>query len=231
MSQTIVITGGSSGIGLATALRFARRGNTLLLAGRRQTELDAAAAAVRAKGADVAPVRVDLASPNGPTELLDAIRTYGGRVDVLVNNAGAAPYGPIECMTDEAFELGVAVNVRAVFALTRGVWPLMRAQGGGIIVNVSSLSATDPFPGLGVYGASKAWVNLFTHAAAAEGKPHNIRVYAVAPGAVETPLLRGLFAEFPADQTLPPDAIAAVIESLCTPAFAHSSGQTIVVRK
>ena len=79
------------------------------------------------------------------------------------------------------------------------------------IVNVSSLSAIDPFPGFSLYGASKAWVDLLTEALATEGKECGIRVCSVRPGAVETPLLRGLFPDFPSDQCVSPDAVAEII--------------------
>ena len=119
----------------------------------------------------------------------------------------------------------------AIFHTTRAVWPLMKAQGGGVIINMSSMAAVDPFPGFAVYGASKAWVNLFSQATASEGKPHGIRVFSVAPGAVETGLMRASFPDFPADKTLAPDEVAAVILSLCEPALAPCSGQTLFVRK
>ena len=107
----------------------------------------------------------------------------------------------------------------------------MRQQRSGVIVNISSVASVDPFPGFSIYGACKAWVNLFTKALAAEGKPLGIRAYAIAPGAVETSMLRSAFPDFPADHTLRPDDIAAAIEAVCDDRLAHSSGQTIFVRK
>ena len=134
-------------------------------------------------------------------------------------------------MTSADYERAVAVNVSAVFHATQAVWPIMQKQGGGTIVNVSSLASDDPFPGFAVYGACKAWVNLFTKATAAEGRPHNIRVYAVAPGAVETGMLRERFPDFPAEQSLAPEDVAGTIELLCDERGVHAAGSTLWLRK
>jgi len=123
-----------------------------------------------------------------------------GRIDVLVNNAGVAPLSPFGAITEESFEQLININVRSGFYLTQLAWNTMVKQGGGTIVNISSLSAVDPFVGFSTYGASKAWLDLLTHSLAQEGKDLNIRVCSVRPGAVETPLLRGLFPDFPAEQ-------------------------------
>lgn len=230
MKRTCMVTGASRGIGLATARRFAQAGFDLVIAARGATELEAAAGEVRKLGAGVEALPVDISTPAAAAELVDvAVRRFG-RIDVLVNNAGNAPLTPIERMSDEAFNECLHVNVSAVFFATRAAWPVMRDQGGGVIVNVSSMASLDPFQGFGVYGACKAWVNLFTHAAASEGRSLGIRVFAVAPGAVETVMLRANFPEYPERLTIQPDEVAAAIEGVCDPRFARASGQTIVLR-
>ena len=226
--RTCVITGASRGIGLATARRFAAKGFAIVGAARHEAEL---AKALEQIGTEVHPVLADVAVPQDLEGLIATAVERFGRVDVLVNNAGRAPLAPIESLAPDEFDRVTAVNMTAVYRATRAVWPHMLAQGGGVIVNISSLSSVDPFPGLGVYGASKAWVNLFSRAMAAEGKGHGIRVYAVAPGAVRTQMLRSLFPEIPAAQTLDPDEVAAVIESACDPSLAPVSGETLFVRK
>ena len=153
-----------------------------------------------------------------------------GRVDVLVNNAGVAPLAPVDEFDPAEFERVCQVNMAAVFHTTQAVWPVMKAQGGGLIANISSLASVDPFPGFGVYGASKAWVNLFSQATAAEGKAVGIRVFAIAPGAVETQMMRSIFPDFPKDQTLNPDDVAAVIVSVSDESMTYCTGQTIFVR-
>jgi NAD(P)-dependent dehydrogenase (short-subunit alcohol dehydrogenase family) len=226
-----VVTGGSAGVGLAIASHFAARGYRLALCGRDPQTLRAAEHQL----AQTAPVCValplDVAQPGAPACLIEeAVRRFG-RVDVLVNNAGHAPLAPLEQLSPADFERALAVNVSAVFHATQAVWPVMRRQKSGVIVNISSLASVDPFPGFSVYGACKAWVNLFTKAAADEGRPLGIRVYAVAPGAVETRLLRGLFKDFPAEQALTPAEVAALVGSLCEEPLRYVTGQTLFVRK
>ena len=231
---TAVITGATRGIGLAVARKFAAQHYDIVLAARSQSDLNEAAARIRTEtreAVQVLSVATDVGDPAGAAALVDAARELFGRIDVLVNNAGVAPLAPIAEMTDEDFAQLLQVNIRAVFQLTKAVWPAMAAQHGGVIVNVSSLAATDPFPGFAAYGASKAWVNLFTKAAAAEGRAVGIRVFAVAPGAVETQLLRSRFSDFPADQTLPPAAVAELIYAVTGAPFRSSSGETIQIRK
>lgn len=226
-----VITGASRGIGLATALRFARAGWGVVIAARHEAELRAAADQVGALGAACEALAVDVGSEAGARELIEVARRRFERVDVLVNNAGYAPRAELERFTTQEFEQAIAVNVAAVFLTTRAVWPLLKAQGAGTIVNVSSLASVEPFPGFSVYGACKAWVNLFTQATAAEGRPLGIRVFAVAPGAVETAMLRENFPQFPRERTLEPYEVAAVIEQVCSAPLACASGQTIIIRR
>ena len=107
----------------------------------------------------------------------------------------------------------------------------MRKQHSGVIVNVSSLAAADPFPGFSVYGGCKAWVETFTRAIAAEGREFGLRAFSVRPGAVETPMLRGVFPDFPRDQTLAPEDVAELIFSLTLPGLQYSSGEAIVIKK
>jgi NAD(P)-dependent dehydrogenase (short-subunit alcohol dehydrogenase family) len=230
-AKCAVITGASRGIGLATALRLGTAGYSVVVAARHEDKLEQALEQIGATGATCAAVTGDVAEPAQAEQIIAAAVERFGRVDVLVNNAGCAPLDPIEQFRTEEFERVAAVNMAAVFHTTRAVWPVMKRQGGGTIVNISSVASVDPFPGFAVYGASKAWVNLFTQATAEEGKPHGIRVFAVAPGAVETQMMRAAFPDFPAEQTLAPDDVAAVIESLCEPRLARVSGQTIFVRK
>lgn len=229
--HTCVITGASRGIGLAAALRFAHAGWNVAAAARRPHDLNAAAERIVEAGGRCLPVVADVGQPTEARRLIAAAHERFGRVDVLVNNAGAAPLATIEEITPEAFDQVQAVNIAAVFHTTRAVWPLMKARGGGLIVNISSLASVDPFRGFAVYGASKAWVNLFSQAMAAEGRPHGIRVFAVAPGAVETELMRSAFPDFPADKTLAPDQVAGVIVALWNDDLASCNGQTLFVRK
>jgi 3-oxoacyl-[acyl-carrier protein] reductase len=230
-TRTCVITGASRGIGLATALRFAQSGCNIVAAARHAPALEDAVAQIRAGGAACEPVALDVARPADARRLIElAVRRFG-RLDVLVNNAGYAVLKPLDQMSPQEFDQTTAINVAAVFHTTQAAWPIMKAQRAGVIINVSSLSSIDPFPGFAVYGASKAWVNLFSQATGAEGRQFGIRVYAVAPGAVETTMLRSIAPDLPPEHTLAPDEVAAVITKLCDEDLAPVSGQTIFVRK
>ncbi len=224
------VTGGSAGIGLAIALHFGRRGYRVALCGRDPDTLEVARGAVAAAAPACLALPLDVGQPGAaPRFVAETVERFG-RLDVLVNNAGHAPLAPLDQLPLADFDRALAVNVAAVFHATRAAWPALRRQGG-VIVNISSLASVDPFPGFSVYGACKAWVNLFAKAAADEGRPLGIRVFAVALGAVETRLLRGLFPDFPAAQTLDPDEVAALVGGLCDESMRYASGQTLFVRK
>lgn len=230
-ARTCMITGASRGIGLATALRFAQAGDNVVALARGQTDLEKAAQRIEAAGGVCYALAADVARGDDVRRAIQAAVQRFSRIDVLVNNAGVAALATVDKLDPAEFDRTYAVNMAAIFHATRAVWPLMKAQGGGVIINISSLAAVDPFPGFAVYGASKAWVNLFSQATADEGKPFGIRVFSVAPGAVETRLMRASFPDFPAAKTLDPEEVAAVIVSLCDPALAPCAGQTIFVRK
>ena len=173
----------------------------------------------------------DVGTHDTRKEIIEATLEKFGRLDVLVNNAGAAPLGEIESIDDSTFEDVVSTNIRAIFSLTQLAWPILKGQGGGSIVNISSLAAIDPFPGFSIYGASKAWLETFTKAMAAEGDDHSIRVCCVRPGAVETDLLRGLFPDFPAEECVSPEDIANKVWDCVADAAQHPNGEAFTVRK
>ena len=210
-----MITGGSSGIGLATARKFFDAGYRISICGRSQERLDEASKLIGndplADSKRLLTVVADLAEPAQAKAFAQESLEHFGRIDVLVNNAGVAPLSPFGAITEDSFENLINVNVRSSFYLTQLAWTTMVKQRGGTIVNISSLSAVDPFVGFSTYGASKAWLDLLTHSLAQEGKNLNIRACSVRPGAVETPLLRGLFPDFPADQCVSPQAVAEVV--------------------
>jgi len=210
---------------------LARAGHDILAVARTESELERTCHDVENDATRCVAFRADLAQPDAAGQIVARAVEAFGRVDVLINNAGVAPLAAIEEMTDEDLDRCLAVNIRAVIALTRAVWPVMRNGGGGVIVTVSSLASVDPFPGFAAYGGSKAFVNVFTQAIAQEGKAAGIRAYAVAPGAVETRTLRGAFPDFPAEQCLAPDEVAAQIEILLDEGTRLATGQTVFVRK
>ncbi len=228
-----LITGGSSGVGLATARRFRQSGYRILICGRTAQRLESARAELA--GPDhpdsVATVVADLADASAPSAVVaEAMRQFG-RIDVLVNNAARAPLGAVDAISDDEIRDTVDLNIRGVYLMTRATWGIMKEQGSGLIVNVSSQAALDPFPGLSLYGSTKAWIELLTLALAREGGEFGIRVYGVRPGAIETAMLRGLFADFPADQAVSPAEVADVIWLVCQDEMKNSSGQIVGVSR
>ena len=228
-----LITGGSSGIGLATARKFYDSGYRVAICGRSQQRLDEAAELISdnalVDSKQLLTVVADLDQTDQAKVFAQQSLEHFGRIDVLINNAGVAPLSPFGAITEDSFEQLVNVNVRSNFYLTQLAWNTMVKQGGGSIVNVSSLAAVDPFVGFSTYGASKAWLDLLTHSLAQEGKALNIRVCSVRPGAVETPLLRGLFPDFPAEQCVDPEAVATLIWKCVDSPADHSSGSAFPI--
>jgi NAD(P)-dependent dehydrogenase (short-subunit alcohol dehydrogenase family) len=228
--RVCIVTGGSNGIGFATAQRFLREGYRVSICGRRQDALNEAVSQL-GDAESVVSVCGDIGQASTRQKLVDETISKFGRVDVLVNNAGAAPLGEFAAIEESTFDDTLNTNVRAPFLLTQSVWPTLLANSGGTVINISSLAAIDPFPGFSIYGASKAWIELFTKAIATEGAEHSIRVCCVRPGAVETDLLRGLFPDFPADQCVSPDEIAEKVWACVNDPDNHPSGEAFTVSK
>ena len=215
-----MVTGGSSGIGLAVSRRFAAEGYQVAICGRDKKKLAAATQVIDQVSLDAGHAKkafqfaADLADVEQAKSFASATLDRFGQVDVLVNNAALAPLAEFDTISPESFEATTNVNIRSVFYLTQAIWKSMRQSDCGstsTIVNISSLAAIDPFPGFSLYGASKAWIDLFTQALAAEGEEQRVRVCSVRPGAVETPLLRGLFPDFPPDQCVSSDTVAETV--------------------
>jgi NAD(P)-dependent dehydrogenase (short-subunit alcohol dehydrogenase family) len=156
-----------------------------------------------------------------------------GRIDAVIHCAGFAPVRPIAEMTVDEWHSVVNVNLSAAFYLTRAVWPTFERQRRGVIVNVSSLAARDPFAGFAAYGAAKAGLNLFGLSAAREGQAIGVRVYTVAPGAVETEMFRSFMPpeKFPKDKTLDPTDVAKVIAQCVQGDLKYASGEVIYLRR
>lgn len=231
--KTAIVTGAGRGIGRAIARRFAVHGANVIITSRTADQLDETKRLIErgGGGARVFAQTADVSNAGDVDKLIEDSLAIFERVDVLVNNAGVAPLAMIEEMEPEMFDHILSTNVRTVYLCTRAVWPIMREQGGGAIVNIASLAAFDPFPGFTAYGAAKAFVVAYTKSMAREGQPFGIRVHGVAPGAVETGMLRGAFPTFPSEKALDADDIAAMVETVLSPAYRHSTGQTVPVMK
>ncbi len=230
-----VITGGSSGIGLATAKLFAGQGYDISICGRDQAKLESAknqiidSAGQSNHDTKCLTVVSDLSEADQARKFVNLSIEEFGRIDVLVNNASMAPLANFEEISEETFETTINIAVRSLFYISQIAWKQMKSQGGGVVVNISSLSAVDPFPGFSLYGACKAWLDLMTHALATEGEEHGLRICSIRPGAVETPMLRGLFPDFPADQCVPPEAIASAVWGCVNEPANYPSGQAFPI--
>jgi NAD(P)-dependent dehydrogenase (short-subunit alcohol dehydrogenase family) len=229
--RVVLVTGAGRGIGRAIAMRFARKSARIIAASRTPGELDETRRLIESLGGNCEVQRTDVSNPEEVSALVESVVRRFERIDVLVNCAGMAVLSGIEELDSTRFEQMMDVNVRAVYHGCRAVWPVMKTHGGGVIISISSAASVDPFPGFGAYGASKAWVNVWTKALADEGRPFGIRVFAVAPGAVETQMLRAAFPDFPGDQTLAPEDVADVVYALAQPDYRHATGQTVFVKR
>lgn len=228
-----LVTGAGSGIGLASARLLAKTGFDLVLVGRRRDPLDAAASVILAD-APLASILVhpaDVGDPDAASSIIRAPIDRFRRLDALVNNAGLAPLLPIEQTTPETLRNVFFVNAIGPGALIAAAWPTFVAQRSGRVINISTLGTSDPFPGFFAYAAAKRAVNSFALSVAREGAEHNIRGFAIAPGAVETPMLRALFDEsaIPRDKTLTPDDIARIVVDCAHGKRDSENGTTIFV--
>ena len=177
-----VITGGNSGIGLATAQRFVAEGAYVFITGRRQRELDEA---VKQIGKSVTAVQGDVSSLADLDRLYATVKQQKGRIDILFANAGTGEFGPLGAITEEQFDKTFNANVKGLLFTVQKALPLLR-NGSSIILNASIVSSTGS-PGLAVYSASKAAVRSFARTFTADLKDRKIRVNAVSPGVIPSP--------------------------------------------
>ena len=226
-----IVTGAGRGIGRAVAVELAQAGYQLGLVARSESELKETARLC--SGGWIFPADVsDAAACKHVVEQMAAV-SGAGCVDVLVNNAGSAPQLFIETITEAEWRSVLDINLSGVVYMTSAVWGQMVRRKAGVVVNISSVAAPDPFPGLGFYGAAKAAVNTLTLSLAREGQPHGIRVHAIGPGAVETAMFRNLLtpAEYPSELALSPEEVAAAVRDCIDGPMRYTSGQVIYLRK
>ncbi len=205
----VVVTGASSGIGEATASRFARAGSRLVLAARRLERLEALAERIRSHGGEAIAVRCDVTEPRDVAALAEATGAAFGRCDVLVNNAGIPGGGPFRKLTTERIERVVRVNLLGVLLVTKAFLPIMLERRGGHVVNVASLAGRFATPGSSVYGATKHGVVAFSESLHFELKPFGVRVTVVNPGFTVTEGFSQ--ADVPRPLVMPVDRVARTI--------------------
>jgi len=187
--KTIVITGGSSGMGAAAARHLAREGANVVVAARRVERLDALVAEIAQAGGQAVAVAVDVAQREDLQKLVDvAVKQYG-RIDVLINNAGLMPLSPLERLKLDEEDRMIDVNLRGVLHGIAAALPYMKQQRSGQIINTASVAGHKVFPTAAVYCATKFAVRALSEGLRQEVKPYNIRTTVVSPGAVSTELL------------------------------------------
>jgi NAD(P)-dependent dehydrogenase (short-subunit alcohol dehydrogenase family) len=225
--RVAVVTGASRGIGRATAVSIAREGAHVVLAARGAAALDATVAAIRDAGGGATAVPTDIGNVDEIDELFSIAAGIGPPV-ALVCAAATLEREPFDEISLASWEHTISVNLTGVFNCCRAAFTIMRNAGGGRIVTVASLSgvyATEKFPGLAAYNASKYGVIGLTEGIAVEGKPFGITAISVSPGAVDTDMLRR--ANPSLRPSLVPDDVAAMIVALLDSPLSVASGANI----
>ena len=204
--KSALVTGGSSGIGLAIARMLREEGYALTLAARKLERLEVARDEL---GAEI--LQADVSRDEECVRLVGAHAELHGGLDVLVNSAGLGIGRSIAELSTKYWDLQFAVNVRGTFVITREALPLLR-EAKGYVVNVASIAGTIPTPGLAGYGASKAAVVSFTRTLAREEAATGVRATAICPGFVDTPMTE--WTGIPGDEMIQPEDCAEIVRSL-----------------
>ena len=228
--KTALVTGATSGIGRAAAVQLASQGADVLVAGRNPERGAEVVAEIQKAGGRARFIAADLSTEAG----ISSLAVEAGAVDVLVNNAGTAWFGPTQELTFDGYDAMFDGNVRSTYFLTAALIPGMVKRGGGSIINISSMAGKIGMPGGAAYGATKAAMSSMTQSWAAELASDGIRVNAVAPGpvytAVQAPEITAAVGESTAmKRAAQPEEIAESIGFLASPAASYITGAVLAV--
>ena len=244
--KVALITGASRGIGRSAALAFAEAGADVALTSRKQEDLDKVAEEVRALGRKALPVAAHVGRMEDIHRMVDQVNKHFGRIDILVNNAGGSPATAL-CLDAEErlWDSIMNLNLKGVYFLSQAVGRIMREHGGGKIINVASVSGFKPEYKNGIYSIAKTAVTMLTKSMALELAEFNIRVNAIAPGAIMTKLLATNWVYLPEDQgqmvqafiggnspmkrIADPDEISGAMLYLASDASSFTTGDVIVI--
>jgi NAD(P)-dependent dehydrogenase (short-subunit alcohol dehydrogenase family) len=193
--KVALITGASKGIGKAVAYALGKEGAKVILVSRNQEALDEVAKEFEADGIVSLAVAANTGKEEDLALLVEKVVSAFGRIDILVNNAASNPvFGPIEMTDEKAFDKIMDVNVKGPFILSKLVLPYLQKNGGGSIINISSVEGKRPSKGLGVYSVSKSALIQLTKSMALEWGQYNVRVNAICPGLIQTKFSEALWA-------------------------------------
>ncbi|MEU5191977.1 glucose 1-dehydrogenase [Streptomyces klenkii] len=240
--KTVLVTGGGTGIGQAIALAFAREGARVVVAGRREEPLKETVAYVEAEGGEAVAITADVTRSEDVRALVERTVARFGGLDVAVNNVGlAVPPAKVADVPEEDFDRIVETNLKGVWLSMKHEIGHMRAHGGGAIVNIASnVGAHRRKPGFGAYTATKAAVSALTRNAALDHIGEGVRINAVSPGPVETPMssrpgessldkAERMRREVPAGRAGTPDEIAAAVLHLASDEAGYTVGADLVL--
>lgn len=189
------VTGGGTGIGEATAHRFAEEGATVVICGRRKEPLEAVVAAITAKGGKAEFVVADVSNEAQIVGAIEGAAQRHGRLDILVNNAMAFTWGAVDATSTADWHANFSTTVDGTFWCTRTALKFMKAQGGGSIVNIASICGLFGTAWMAGYSAAKAAIINFSRAVSSEAAAANVRCNVVIPGVVETPATAGMLSD------------------------------------
>lgn len=228
--KVAIVTGAGAGIGLATAKLLSAAGWKVVLVGRTRSKLDATG---RDLQGEWIAMDGDVADPSVVAGVVSGTIQRFGSIDALVNAAGVAALATIPAHTPEMVQACFGANSIGPANFMASVWPHLIKRGGGRIVNVSSMSSIDPFNGFFAYAASKSAMNMLTKVGDKEGKRQGIRCFCIAPGSVETGMLRSMFStsQVPTNAALPPEDVAMTIVECVSGQRDAQAGEPIIVKK
>lgn len=227
-NKVVIITGAGRGVGRAAALLFARAGAQVALLSRTQAQLNAVVNEITQAGGHALALAGDVAHEEDVQRLFQLTYETYGRIDIVLNCAAIVAVQPFADMETELWDAVINTNLRGTFLCCRAAFRAMQQQQHGVIINISSLSGVkgvEKFPGLSAYNVSKSGVASLTEILAVEGKPHNIRVCAVSPGAVETDMLHQAAPHLKAGMT--PEELADILLFLADDSGRMFSGSNI----
>jgi NAD(P)-dependent dehydrogenase (short-subunit alcohol dehydrogenase family) len=235
--KVALVTGGSSGIGKATALAFARAGANVVIASRRVTEGEQTVHEICERGGDAIFVKTDVSKASEVKGLMNQTIEFYGRLDYACNNAGTFAMGRLFELSEEEWDRTINANLKGIWLSLKYQIPIMLQQKGGVIVNMASMSAIIGNPGVSIYSASKGGVLALTQSAAIEYAASGIRINAISPGVISTPmvddiptpLLEDIQSKHPIGRLGKPEEIADAVVWLCSDKASFVTGHNMVI--